>query len=296
MALLSNTPQEYYDGLNQGNYRFIALSDIISNFIVGYTGDERIIKKVKRSDIAFYAQRAIQELNYDTLTSIKTQEIEIPPSLSVPLPHDCVNISKIVWVDDHGLEYLVLPNKLSSTPRPILQDEDYNYITDTEGNLTFAAKSETEKRWHENSQQDNSGIDTNINFLEEGYGYNVDYGKRYGINTVNATKNGVYIIDEEMGVISFSGDFENRLIIIKYISDGLATDEDMVIHKFAEEAIYKSIMHSLLSVKENIPEYQINRYKKEKRAAIRAAKIRLSRLNLAEMTQLMRGKSKQIKH
>jgi hypothetical protein len=296
MALLTNTPQAYYDGNDLGNYRFIALSDIISNFLVGYTGKERIIKKVKRSDIAFYAQRAIQELNYDTLTSVKTQEIEISPSLSIPLPHDCVNISKIVWVDDHGIEYLVLPNKLSSTPRPILQDDNYEYITDTNGNLTFANKSETEKRWQENSNQDNSYVDTNINFLEEGYGYNVDYGKRYGINTVNATKNGVYTIDEKMGIISFSGDFENRLIIIKYISDGLATDGDMIIHKFAEEAIYKTIMHSLLSVKENIPEYQINRYKKEKRAAIRSAKLRLSKLNLAEMTQLMRGKSKQIKH
>ena len=143
MALLTNTPQAYYDGNDLGNYRFIALSDIISNFLVGYTGKERIIKKVKRSDIAFYAQRAIQELNYDTLTSVKTQEIEISPSLSIPLPHDCVNISKIVWVDDHGIEYLVLPNKLSSTPRPILQDDNYEYITDTNGNLTFANKSET---------------------------------------------------------------------------------------------------------------------------------------------------------
>jgi len=295
MALLNNTPQEYYDSNNLGNYRFITLSDIISNFIVGYTGKERIIKKAKRSDVAFYAQRAIQELNYDTLRSVRTQEIEIPPSLSVALPHDCVNIVKITWVNTNGVELLVLPNKLSSTPRPVLQDSDYNYITDAAGNLTFAVKSETEKKWHANG--DNSSKKNNdINYLEDGDEYNVDYGKRYGLDPVNATKNGVYFIDEENGKISFSSDFSERLIIIKYISDGLATDDDMIIHKFSEEAMYKSIMHSLLSVKENIPEYQINRYKKEKRAAIRLAKLRLSNLNLAEMTQLMRGKSKQIKH
>lgn len=295
MALLNNTPQEYYESNNLGNYRFITLSDIISNFIVGYTGKERIIKKAKRSDVAFYAQRAIQELNYDTLRSVRTQEIEIPPSLSVALPHDCVNIVKITWINTNGVELLVLPNKLSSTPRPVLQDSDYNYITDAAGNLTFAVKSETEKKWHANG--DNSSKKNNdINYLEEGDEYNVDYGKRYGLDPVNATKNGVYFIDEENGKISFSSDFSERLIIIKYISDGLATDDDMIIHKFSEEAMYKSIMHSLLSVKENIPEYQINRYKKEKRAAIRLAKLRLSNLNLAEMTQLMRGKSKQIKH
>jgi len=296
MALLTNTPQEYYDSQDKGNYKFITLPDIISNFIVGYTGEERIIKKAKRTDVAFYAQRAIQELNYDTLKSAKSQELEIPPSLSVSIPHDCVNIAKITWVNSDGVEMLVLPNRLSSTPRPVLQDSNYDYIYDADQNIAFATKSETEKKWHASSSTPNTTANSNINALEEGFGYNVNNGKRYGLDSVNATKNGVYSIDEANGLISFSGDFTGRIIVIKYISDGLAIDGDMIVHKFAEEAMYKSIMHSIISVKENVPEYQINRYKKEKRAAIRAAKLRLSRLNLAEMTQLMRGKSKHIKH
>ena len=38
------------------------------------------------------------------------------------------------------------------------------------------------------------------------------------------------------------------------------------------------------------------RFKKEKVAAVRQAKLRLSSIKLEELTQILRGKSKQIKH
>ena len=85
-------------------------------------------------------------------------------------------------------------------------------------------------------------------------------------------------------------------MILDYISDSLGTDSEMQVHKFAEEAMYKYIAHAVLSGKSNIPEYQVNRFKKEKFAAIRTAKLRLSNLKLEELTQVLRGKSKQIKH
>jgi hypothetical protein len=44
------------------------------------------------------------------------------------------------------------------------------------------------------------------------------------------------------------------------------------------------------------PEYIVNRFKKEKRAAIRTAKIRLSNLKVVELARIMREKSKHIKH
>ena len=50
-----------------------------------------------------------------------------------------------------------------------------------------------------------------------------------------------------------------------------------------------------MSAKSNIPEYQINRVKKEKRAAIRSAKLRLSKIRIPDIIQTMRIKSKQIK-
>jgi hypothetical protein len=85
-------------------------------------------------------------------------------------------------------------------------------------------------------------------------------------------------------------------VILKYISDGLGTDEEMKVHKFAEEAIYKWLMHAVLSTRRGVQEYVVARYRKEKIAATRKAKLRLSNIKLDEITQILRGKSKWIKH
>jgi hypothetical protein len=85
------------------------------------------------------------------------------------------------------------------------------------------------------------------------------------------------------------------LIIFEYISDGLAYDQDMKVPKMAEEAIYAYVNHAVLSTKANTPEYIVNRYKREKSAKLRNAKIRLSNIKLDEIVQVMRNKSKWIK-
>ena len=118
---------------------------------------------------------------------------------------------------------------------------------------------------------------------------------RTGLDPEHTNYNGVFIIDEVNGQFGFDSSMADRIITIKYVSDGLAQDSEMQIHKFAEDAIYKYIYHAILSTKFNIPEYQIIRAKKERRAAMRNAKLRLSSIKLQELTQVMRGKSKIIK-
>ena len=70
----------------------------------------------------------------------------------------------------------------------------------------------------------------------------------------------------------------------------------MQVHKFAEEAIYKHIIYAVVSTSVGIPEYIVARFKKERFAETRKAKLRLSNIKLEELTQTLRGKSKQIKH
>lgn len=108
--------------------------------------------------------------------------------------------------------------------------------------------------------------------------------------------NGYYYINEREGSISFSSDLANTLIIFEYISDGLAYDSDIKIPKLAEQALYMHMVHGILSTRANVPEYVINRYKKERRAALRNAKLRLSNIKLEEITQVLRNQSKWIKH
>ena len=120
-------------------------------------------------------------------------------------------------------------------------------------------------------------------------------GGRYGIDPQHAQINGSFYIDEIGGKIHFSSNIGGKTIILKYISDGLGTDAEMIVHKFAEEAVYKSIAYAILSTTINgqnlAPSFQ-----KQKSAAVRTAKLRLSNIKIEELTRIMRGKSKFIKH
>ena len=64
----------------------------------------------------------------------------------------------------------------------------------------------------------------------------------------------------------------------------------------AEEAMYLHIAYSILAGRANQPEYVVQRYKRDRIPALRNAKIRLSNIKLNEIVQVMRGKSKWIKH
>ena len=131
MGLLDNTThREYYSSNDLGNYQFTSLDNIINQFQIAYVGENKIISKVKRADIAFFAQRALQELSFDTFKSFKSQEIELPPSLTMMLPHDYVNYTKISWSDSAGIKHPLYSTKHTSNPFKIKQhtDGDYDYI------------------------------------------------------------------------------------------------------------------------------------------------------------------------
>jgi CRISPR/Cas system endoribonuclease Cas6 (RAMP superfamily) len=86
------------------------------------------------------------------------------------------------------------------------------------------------------------------------------------------------------------------VIVLEYISDGLAYELDTKVPKLAEEAMYAHILHAIISTRSNQPEYLVNRLKQERRAKLRNTKIRLSNIKLEEITQVLRGQSKWIKH
>ena len=128
MGLLDNTThQEYYQGSDLGNYQFTSLNDIITQFEIAYVGEGKIIQKVKRADIAFHAQRGLQEFSFDTFKSFKAQQIEVPPSLQMPLPHDYVNYTRLSWVDSSGIKHTLQPTNSTSNPFQIRQDDGGGY-------------------------------------------------------------------------------------------------------------------------------------------------------------------------
>jgi hypothetical protein len=66
---------------NYGSYSYITLNDVINNFLIAYVGQDKLIPSVNRTDVIFHAKRGLQEFSYDTLKSIKSQELTVPPSL-----------------------------------------------------------------------------------------------------------------------------------------------------------------------------------------------------------------------
>ena len=44
MALFSGTQESYYTGSNFGNYQYISLKDLINNFMIGYVGEDKVIR------------------------------------------------------------------------------------------------------------------------------------------------------------------------------------------------------------------------------------------------------------
>ena len=52
---------------NYGSYQYVKLNDIVSNFLVGYVGHNKLLPDAKRTDVIFHAKRALQEFSYDTL-------------------------------------------------------------------------------------------------------------------------------------------------------------------------------------------------------------------------------------
>jgi hypothetical protein len=460
MAYLDGqTQKSYYDKESFGSYQFVSLEDVVSQFMVAYVGDEKNIRKVSRTDVAFHAQRGLAELSFDTLKSFKSLELEVPPSLCVPVPRDYVNYTNISWIDASGIKHRIYLTKYTSNPFSPVVDDDNDFVFDTdesflksgelvvngnfqgtvsvmnsgENNPTFLPENNwyvqlaTEEpstfdnnndplagwffidnkatcidiQFYDKIRQYNSQILSNGsykvtytvsnyssgavgvflvdekgktkqltlrtengtfeetvdmttatypddgvvgssnfwiqngnstavgNFTIDNFSIvrvgsendsvtsqrfqsitpaendnndykNDDYqrvpNERYGLDPAFAQTNGSFFIDELRGKINFSSNISGKIIVIDYISDSLGTEAEMQVHKFAEEAIYRYINYAILSTKSNVAEYVVRRAKKEKFAAVRQAKLRLSSIKLEDITQTLRGKSKQIKH
>jgi hypothetical protein len=486
MGLLDNTtPQGYYDGNDFGNYQFVSLTDIINQFMLVYVGEDKIIPKAKRLDVAFHAQRALAELSFDTFKSHKAMEITVPATLQMILPQDYVNYTKISWVDSAGIKHLMYPTSKTSNPSNLLQNEDglfelvvdvlvtfgissmlaeisditnlatyaklnanvtpgmrvffgdddtpyfvktidtyttytslvlndvngveyvpptpaslsglpfaptyayrklrintidgnlhknyndsffipdwkyatgdnffvgtsvgvtgdsnltnikpgmlmsidgfeeiltvtevnttYNYPTsnifptvyfegDTSNFTAFSSvgitfrdnEAEPSDTW--NSYKSGTLSEDNNNYYNDNYIDDIHWrknGSRYGLDPQYAQANGSFYIDDSSGKIHFSSNISGKTVVLDYISDSLGTDGEMQVHKFAEEAMYRWMSHAIIAGKANVPEYLVMRLKKEKLAAIRTAKLRLSNLKIEELTQILRGQSKWIKH
>jgi len=285
-----------------GSYAYISLNDIVNNFMVSYVGLNKLIPDVKRTDVIFHAKRGLQEFSYDTLKSVKSQELTVPPSLSVILPQDYVNYVKVSWIDNQGIKHPIYPTNLTIDPSETPLQDNIGQPIQSSYDDNLEGTSITEERY---KRQQNGKLINYINGISDGWAnydwgngnyYYGAYGRQYGLDPQYSNYNGSFTINDRLGKMSFSSTLVGMLIVFEYISDGLAYELDTRVPKLAEEAMYAHILHSIISTRANQPEYLVQRLKKERSAKLRNTKIRLSEIKLEEFTQVMRGKSKWIKH
>jgi len=284
---------------NYGSYAYTKLGDVVNNFLVAYVGSGKLIQDVKRTDVIFHAKRAMQEFSYDTLKSVNSQELTIPHNLSVILPQDYVNYVNIYWVDNQGVQHIVMPtNNLTSDPYSLPLQDGQGVPTQDNFDNNIEGTSIVEDRWKNNFFKNNKDlVDDTIAGWEYYYGAReFGYGQMYGLDPQYSNGNGYFTINDREGKISFSANLVDKIIVFEYISDGLSTNIETRVPKLAEEAMYAYISHAVIASRINQPEYIVQRLKREASAKLRNTKIRLSNIKLNEIVQVMRGKSKWLKH
>jgi hypothetical protein len=289
---------------NYGSYEYISINDIVNNYLIAYVGEGKLVPNVKRTDVIFHAKRGLQEFSYDTLKSIKSVELSIPSSLSLIIPQDYVNIVRLSWIDELGVQRIIYPaNNLTTAPYSALSQDQSGFPIQDANSNNVEVPPTTIERWNDADTRKITGNYSwnaayNTDAWLDGYPmlWQQAVGERYGLNPSTTQVNGWYLVDERRGTFNFSSNLAGRLIVLEYISDGLATDLETKVPKLAEDAMYAHINHSILASRINQPEYIVQRYKKERSAKLRNAKIRLSNIKLDQIVQVMRGKSKWIKN
>ena len=154
-----------------GDYRYISLQNIVNNYMMGYVGDGKLIPTVKRTDVLFHAKRGIQEFSYDITKVEKIQEVEIPSSLSIPMPQDYVDYVQISRIDDLGVEHPLYPARHTSIPsESIAQSGDGSYLYDDDDSL-LTQTPEAQRRFKDANLNNGTDNNNNLNNLVDSLNY-----------------------------------------------------------------------------------------------------------------------------
>ena len=128
-----NSEADYYNASTHGSYQYQELDELINTFIAYYVGENKIIPKAAKEDIAFFARRAAQELSYDTLRSKETWEFDVPNSAKTVFPHNFVGYTNVYWSSPGGVKRPLYPTRLTQNPfRPTASDEPFTQTITTE--------------------------------------------------------------------------------------------------------------------------------------------------------------------
>ncbi|QQV89724.1 structural protein [Cellulophaga phage Calle_1] len=282
MALhnFTNLDEYYSDSSQFGEYQYTTLEEIISNYMFGMSDDDYTINS-DRNRVALFGKKGVRELYFDVVNEVISIELDLSPTLTIPLPHDYIAFTRISWVDDTGKLHPLAVDKSNNLSQAFLQANDYEFLYDVNGDIL---KGSHIQNLPENSKRIDSQAPSGSSPT-----FNLDRSKMY--------KNGSYRIDKTKGEIQFSSAVDGRTVVLDYISDGLfqRDDSDIKIHKFAEDALDSFIYYNLVKRNRSVPANEKYRAEKEWWNLRRIAKRRINPVNYDNIKQVLKGGSRWIK-
>lgn len=282
---------------NWGSYQYISLDDIVNNFMLMYVGNDKLVNNVERYNVLFHAKRGIQELNYDALKETKIVELSVCDNATAVLPPDYINWVRISLYKD-GVLMPLTENVNTNFSKSYLQDNDCRVLFDEDGDILVGTGILDNDRADglQKTQYLGSGkMNGSLGYQIEGkWIFDYPIGARYGLNTETANANPTFKINKAGGVISFSSDMADQIVVVEYISDGMENGDDakVSLNKMFEDYIYAYIKYAILNSKFGVQEYIVNRARKDKSSLLRNAKIRLSNIHPGRLLMNMRGAQK----
>jgi len=290
-----NVPQDE----NWGSYQYVALSDIVNNFILMYTGSDKIIKTVDKSLVKFHAKRGIQEMHYDAMKEVEAVMLTVGDAFVI-LPQDYVDWVR-VSLYKNGVLYVLSENPSTNHAISHLQDNQYNVLLDQDGDLlTGTSLIDWDRITGEGSDTflGNGVMNGRIGYrCGDDWFFNMEIGGRFGLETSHANINPTFRVDKASGTMKFSSDMTDEEVLIEYVSDGMkrGNDADVVVHKFLETFLYEYINYEILSKRDGITLWERREARNKLKAARMNSRIRMSKLSPGNILQAMRGRAKWIK-
>ena len=281
MAIKHTTPEDYYNPSNGnlGNYQYLKLSEIISDFELQAQDTSSYISGMPRSLLLRHAKSALKSLHQDVSSEVKALELTIGDDLTFPLPQDYVDYIRVSLLSGDNTLVPLDINRNLNTADTYLQDHKYEILFDNDGDVLEA---------------DGNNI---VNKPYKSYKIgSATYGGNFQTDTSEFSKHGEFTINERKGKIYFSSGLFDKSIVLEYLSDGVEWERidasEITYHKFLNEALNDLMYYRCIERRTNVPMNEKIRAKNQHKTSAHKAKIKLANFDLQAIKKAMRKSMK----
>lgn len=279
------TVEEYYEDEAQnlhGNYQKVSFNSLVENLVAETLNEDSIINNVPKRDIIRHLKNGIREIATSTFISPRFLELEISSSLTMVMPADCVDVVR-AWIFEDGYLYPLMKNNRIHTGGTYLQAENFDILFDEDG---FPLEADGYNVYSQGHTKRTIHPD-----------YCIGDVKRT-LDTSKISVNGEYKVDKNRGVIAFSSELSEKVIVLEYTSDGLESKNvwgtDLTVSKHLITTLNYWVFWKLVEWRKNVRQYEKDKAEKAYYNAKRKVSKRMNPITVAEIRKAMASANKWI--